>query len=194
MSLTKQKVSDCLNNISKRFTFISSIPSELFLNINCQNSKVCLKRLRDNYQLVWCVFINLLKVKIANQGYEQRSWTSFSKLEFGHWIQWTKGRFHKIKKRFIEFPLQGTDPPTHQPLIEKNNKKTSCFLGILAHLDNYYKPLPPTSIGTDWSHQPLKTPFPPSTNTTHCCHPPWWWWQWRMAFLGGCGWWWQWVG
>ena len=40
--------------------------------------------------------------------------------------------FKKIKKKLKEFSIKDL---THPPLIEKNNKKTCCFLGFLAHFD-----------------------------------------------------------
>ena len=62
-----------------------------------------------------------------------------------------------IKKKLIEFSIK--DLP-HPPLVEKNNKKTSCFLGFLAHLEqkkfevfHLYPPQPPPphwSCGWSW--------------------------------------------
>ena len=48
--------------------------------------------------------------------------------------------------KLIEFSIEDL---THPPLIERNNKKTCCFLGFLAHFDkkNFLKfsPAPPTT-------------------------------------------------
>ena len=80
----------------------------------------------------------------------------------------------ELKKMWIYSHLLLTHPP---PKCGKNKKKTCCFLGFVAHLEQKkisevfspcHPPLPPTGAIN------LRYPSPPpTTDKPHCRHQPW---------------------
>ena len=78
--------------------------------------------------------------------------------------------FNKKNKKNMDISVFGSEPPTHPPNMDKTKKKTCCFLGFLAHLEQKnlwsFFTLQPTTA-THWSHQ---LP-PPITATNYWCTP-----------------------
>ena len=96
----------------------------------------------------------------------------------------------------VDLSTFASETPTHPPNVEKQ-KKTCCFLGILAHMEQKkiwsFCTLKPTTA-THWSHQlpPLitttnywRTPLPSTMVSSTVADAGGGWHQWWLAVVGG---------